>query len=278
MSAADLYAAPVTPTTLAVAASPALSPRSVSVRDGSSPSSSSGNPWCMAYSPYTNTGTCKSASDVATDIADIASKGFSCVRLYSTDCSGLQNVGNACKQHNLKLLAGVYISETGISGAQEQVQDLISWGQWDLVEMIVLGNEAIFNEFCSASDLASFITASKQKFKSAGYSGPCTTTEPLNVLQENTNQLCGVIDVVAANLQAFFNAQVTAAGAGDFVASQLKLVGECCPGKTAYNLETGWPNAGDANGAAIPGVQEQQQAIAAIRKTSGANSTFFSYV
>ncbi|KAI9818967.1 MAG: hypothetical protein M1832_004135 [Thelocarpon impressellum] len=237
-----------------------------------------GDQWCMTYSPYTPSGGCKGAGEVAGDIAEIAGKGFKSIRLYSTDCSGLQNVGNACEQHGLKLVAGVFISETGMQGAAKQVEELIEWGRWSLVEMVVLGNEALFNKRCSAAELAAFISATKEKLRKKGYFGPSTTTEPLNVLQEHKGALCGALDVVAANVHPFFNAQISAAEAGDFAAKQLKAVADCCPGLTAYNLETGWPSGGQANGKAVPGAEQQRQAIEAIRAAVGGKSAFFSYI
>ncbi|KAI9835747.1 MAG: hypothetical protein M1819_001925 [Sarea resinae] len=240
--------------------------------------SANGNLWAMAYSPYTSSGGCKDSGAVASDIAAIAGKGFKAVRIYSTDCSGLENVGNAAKANGMKIILGIFISSSGISGAESQVTDILNWAQWDLVEMIVIGNEAIFNGYCSGSDLANFISSCKSKFSGAGYTGPCTTTEPLNTLQENTGSLCGVIDVVASNLHPFFNSGIAADMAGAFVAAQLKLVEVACPGKDAYNLETGWPSSGSgSNGQAIPGTSEQSTAIQQITQAAGSKSVMFSW-
>ena len=46
----------------------------------------------------------------------------------------------------------------------------------------------------------------------------------------------------------------------------------------AYNLETGWPHTGSANGVAVPGQAEQQEAIMAIKDAAGGKSVFFSFV
>lgn len=231
----------------------------------------------MTYSPYTSSGACKDAGSVSTDIAAIKAKGFTSVRIYSTDCNGLENVGNAAKANGLKIVLGVFISNTGISGAEPQVEAICSWAQWDLVELIVIGNEAVFNGYCSAGDLSGFISSAKGKFKGAGYSGPCTTTEPLDIWQSQGSALCGSIDCVGGNVHAFFNPSVSADQAGSFIAGQLGLLGQVCPGKTAYNLETGWPHAGQANGAAIPGPAEQATAIKAIQESAGGKCAFFSF-
>lgn len=233
----------------------------------------------MTYSPYTSSGGCKSASAVSADISSIASKGFSSVRLYSTDCSGLQNIGTATAAHGLKLVLGVFISETGISAAESQIGEITSWanGRYDNVEMVVIGNEAVFNGYCTASALAGFLASAKTTLKAAGYSGPVTTTEPLNILQEHATTLCPAMDVASANIHPFFNADVSASNAGSFVAKELSVLETVCPGKEAYNLETGWPTQGLDNGAACPGYAQQKEAIEGIKAATGGKSVFFSF-
>ncbi|KAL8865752.1 MAG: hypothetical protein Q9174_006716, partial [Haloplaca sp. 1 TL-2023] len=237
------------------------------------PINSSGSQWSMTYSPYTSDGGCKPSSDVAGDIAMIAKKGFSSIRLYSTDCSGLSSVATAALSHNMNIILGVYISDTGISAARPQIAEVVQWanknGHFKGVEMIVIGNEAVFNKFCSAAELASFVAEAKTAFSAAGYTGPVTTTETVETLKQNKETLCPVCDVAAANIHPFFNGKVTADGAGEFVAEQLELLATICPGKEVFNLETGWPTKGSANGAAIPGQWEQSVAVEGIKRAAG---------
>lgn len=217
---------------------------------------------------------------MAIDIALIAAKGFTSIRLYSTDCSGLNHVGAAVKSHGLKLVLGIYVSDSGIAEAETQIDDIITWtdGDWAHVEMIVVGNEALFNEYCTPPALVDFIKRAKSAFSRAGYSGPITTTEPISILKEHAADLCPILDVVAANIHPFFNSDVTADSAGDFVAKELQNLQAICPGLVSYNLETGWPSAGNPNGAAVPGIKEQQAAILSIEKAAASNSVFFSFV
>lgn len=231
----------------------------------------------MTYSPYTAGGSCKEAGAVSADISSIKSAGFTTVRLYSTDCSGLQNVGNACKEHGLKLVLGVFIDSKGIDAARPQVTDIISWGQWQMVELIVIGNEALFNKYCDAGALAGFIADSKAQFQAAGYGGPCTTTETINIWQQSGSSLCGVIDVLGANVHPFFNAEVSPDQAGSFTAGQIEILSKICPGKEVYNLESGWPHSGQANGKATTGIEAQSTAIKSIMENVGAKTVFFSF-
>ncbi|KAL3424848.1 beta-glucosidase btgE [Phlyctema vagabunda] len=244
---------------------------------GSGTIGNTGNQWAIVYTPYTSDGQCTSEAQVYIDVALIALKGFKTLRTYSTDCSTLEHVGSAAKISGIKMILGVFISSTGLSAAQEQITEIVSWGQWEQVELISVGNEAVFNGYCSASELAGFISSAASAFKSAGYTGLITTAETLDVWQANAGVLCDVVDVVACNIHPFFNAAVDAAGAGAFVASQLDLVDNLCAGKTGINLETGWPSKGSCNGLACPGTSEQKTALASIKAAVGGKSCILSF-
>jgi len=144
--------------------------------------------------------------------------------------------------------------------------------------MIVIGNEAVFNHYASMSELASFISSAKSTFQSAGFTGHVTTTEPMNIIQEEGSILCAIVDVLSANIHPFFNPETTASEAGQFVANQLKDLEKVCPGLSTYNLETGWPHSGNANGAAVPGSSQQEEAIKSIQESAGGKSVFFSFI
>jgi len=215
---------------------------------------------------------------VSSDISGIKALGFTSVRIYSTECNNLEYVANAAASNGLKLILGVFIDSTEYQQSQSQIDDIVGWAKWELVEMIVVGNEAIYNNYLNASRLVNWVAGAKEAFKNAGYTGPVTTTDTLAVLQQFGSQFCGTVDVVAANLYAYYNPQTTAEQAGTFIQSELSILESICPGKPAYVLETGWPHAGSANGAAIPGVQEQITALTAIEATVGSKVVFFEYL
>ncbi|KAF9633389.1 Glycoside hydrolase subgroup catalytic core [Lasiodiplodia theobromae] len=244
-----------------------------------------GNQWAMTYTPYSSDGSCRDASGVLSDLKDIKSKGFTTIRLYATDCNGLKTVGDACEEVGLRMIIGIFVKETGLSGSDvsEQVTDIIEWGtsgKWSLVDLVVVGNEAVFNGYCTASELASFISSFKSKITSAGLSlTKITTTETLNILQgSDFSALCDVIDVIGVNVQPYFNSECTADKAGDFVVSQMELAKKACPNiPDVLNLESGWPHQGSANGAASASGDEQATAIKSIIEKAGTNSVIFSY-
>lgn len=231
----------------------------------------------MTYSPYTNAGGCKDAGTIARDVAAMAAKGFTSVRVYSTDCKTLEYVGAAARASNMKIILGVFISESGINGARPQVDAIVRWAQWDLVELIVVGNEAVFSGRCSPAELASFIGESKRAFVAAGYKGAVTTTDELSVWQSSGKHWCDVIDIVSANLYAFFNPNTRAEEAGTFIQAQINDLSKICPGKDVYVMESGWPSAGKCNGVACPSPQNQAVAIKGISSAVGAKVVFFSY-
>jgi exo-beta-1,3-glucanase (GH17 family) len=246
---------------------------------GEGPFHYNGDKWGITYTPYTKTGQCKTADEVDADLAKIKSYGFTTIRLYATDCSGLENVATGSKKHGLDIILGVFIDKTGVQASWDQVDAIGAWGQskgWDNVVLVVVGNEAVFNGYVSGPELATYITQVKSFLAGKGYGGWVTTTEPVNIIQANKDCLAPVVDVAGANIQPYFTSSVSASGAGDFVLGQLALV-EAALGKTAYNLECGWPSQGKANGAAVPSKEDQKTAILDIIAKAGKKTVVFSY-
>jgi exo-beta-1,3-glucanase (GH17 family) len=243
--------------------------------------SPNGNKWAFCYTPFADNGDCKTAEAVASDIADIKAKGFTTVRLYATDCDGPQNVGGAAAKHGMKMILGIYVDETGIGkNTDAQVATLTKWGsdKWDLVEMVVAGNEAMFYGYTTAEGLAGFVNDVRSKFRAAGYQGPVGTSEVPGTFTTYADVLCPAVDYAAANIHPFFNAEVAAKDAGDFVATQLDNIAKACGyKKDAYNLESGWPSLGSTNGLAIPSVEDQKTAVASIMEKAGNKTAMFSW-
>lgn len=245
------------------------------------PNLGGGKRWAMTYTPFREDGTCKTAAEVDSDVAAIASAGFSTLRVYSTDCDTLPNVGAACRTYGLRLIVGIFIGapgcENGNPTVASQLDALKNWDGWDLVDLCVVGNEALFNGFCSVQQLTDLIQRTKTELANVGYTGPYTTTDVVSAWENNdVSGLCSVIDVVACNAHAYFNSATRPADAGKFVAGQLSIVERIC-NKPGYILETGWPTAGKCYGVACPGVNEQAEAIHSIEDEVGSKAVFFSF-
>lgn len=255
---------------------------------GSSSSSSSGTlggngktPWSLTYTPYNPTsGECQTADAVAADVAAIAAAGFTSLRVYSTDCDTLPNVGAAASTYGLKMIVGIYIGEAGCNNASPDVEEQISafqaWARWDLVELFSVANEALNNGYCTAQELADLISHVKSALPD--YTGPYTTTDVVSAWQQDdvASLICDAVDYPSANVHSYFTSTVSPADAGEFVKGQLEIVEAVCGGKTGYILESGYPTAGSTIGLNIPSVANQAIAIASILDTIGDRVVLFS--
>ncbi|KAI3397884.1 hypothetical protein diail_10285 [Diaporthe ilicicola] len=266
---------------------PVASPASSSSSSAAASSTSTGSLggggglWAMTYTPYdSDSGECKTSDVIDADVSSIANAGFKTLRVYSTDCDTLPNVGAAVKKYGLKMIVGIFISEYGCANGTPDVDTQISalkeWGQWDIVELMAVGNEALYNGYCTAQQLVDLISHVKGELTE--YTGPYTTTDIVGAWQEEEVQalVCDAIDVVAANVHSYFNADVLPIDAGDFVKGQIEIVEKACGGKTGYVLECGYPTQGNANGVNIPSVLNQQTAITSIKAAMGDKVVFFS--
>lgn len=236
----------------------------------------------MTYTPYdSDNGDCKTADVVDADVASIADAGFTVLRVYSTDCDTLTSVGPAAAKYGVKLITGIFISEVGCANGSPDVDDQISalkeWGQWDLVELMTVGNEALYDGYCTAQELVDLISHVKSEL--SDYTGPYTTTDIVAAWQETEVQelVCDAVDVVAANVHSYFSADTAPIDAGDFVKGQIEIVEQACGGsKKGYVLECGYPTAGATNGLNIPSVANQKIAITSIQEAIGDRVVFFS--
>lgn len=277
-SAAPSSAAPVASSAASSVASSSVAPSATSSitlgGDGKSP-------WSLTYTPYNaKTGECQTAEAVAADVAAIAAAGFTSLRVYSTDCDTLPNVGAAADEHGLKMIVGIYIGSAGCTNAspdvEEQISEFKAWARWDLVEMFSVANEAINNGYCTVQELTALITHVKSELPD--YTGPWTTTDVVSSWQqEGIDALCSVVDHPSANAHSYFTSTVSPEDAGDFVLSQIAIVEQACGGsKTAYILESGYPTAGSTIGLNVPSFANQAIAIQSILEKAGERVVLFS--
>ncbi|KAK9364567.1 glycoside hydrolase superfamily [Lipomyces kononenkoae] len=242
-------------------------------------------PWAITYAPYTVEGVCKTAEQVASDVRKIALKGFRAIRLYSTDCDSLTTIGGAAAAEGIKLILGISINkESGLTGSLEQVDAILDWprNSWDVVDMVVVGNEAVFNGFVTAAELAAFLEQTRKTLRESGYVGPITTAETPTVIDKHHDVLCPAIDAVGVNVQPFFDASVKPQNAGNFVRKQIAIAEAACNFEVpVVILEAGWPSAAsEVNGLAVAGRVEQELAIRSIRDATDArgNVVYFTFV
>ncbi|KAM3548472.1 hypothetical protein MY1884_009166 [Beauveria asiatica] len=236
----------------------------------------------ITYGPYdSNSGACKSASQVKKDIEAIKKAGFTFVRIYGTDCDTPVNVVPACVKQGLQVIAGIFVKpgqqcSINTPEVKKQVDDLIAMNNWAAIRMLVVGNESIMNGICTAETLAQLLEDVKSR---SAFKGPYTGAETLNIWQKDDVKaiMCDLVDVVGSNIHAGFNPDVEASDAGKFVKEQMDLLEHICH-KSVINLETGWSNEGPCNGKACPSPENQKTAIASIKKEcKEKNVVLFSY-
>ena len=249
-----------------------------------------GDKWSMTYTPYAENGDCKTAEAVAADIKEIAQFGFTTIRSYSTDCGVFENVVPACQEHGLKIIYGIYLEAGGKAGkgafsdhANQQLKAITDNAPKDSVAMVIVGNEAMFNNYVTPEELASYIDYVRNEFRACGFpsSIAITTTEPVGTWEEKGAALCSHIDVFCAQVHPFFTGSVTAADAGTFALQQLEQAAKVCPDAAkngTFITETGWPSAGHANVMAIPGKAEQKIAIESILEKVGSKACLLGLV
>lgn len=220
----------------------------------------------ITYSPYNADNSCKSATQVATDLQMI--RGYSLIRLYGTDCDQIANVLAAIQGKGISLFLGIF----DISKLQDECQTIIDAvsGDWGSINAVSVGNELVNQGKASVGQVTAAIGQVRDTLKGAGYSGPVVTVDTMVAMKANP-ELCHASDFCAINCHAFFDGNVVADAAGDFVKQWADMVSEAANGKNVIVTESGWPSQGEANNKAIASKENQGAAIDSIRLKMGKN-------
>ena len=245
-----------------------------------------GDKWAITYTPYAKDGQCKTSADIQNDIKKISELGFTTIRSYSTDCGVFEYVVPACQQYKLKIIYGIFLEGNGkgtfSQHANDQLEAIKKSAPKDSVAMVIVGNECMFKGQCQPAELASYIDYVRKELQDCGFPKDVavTTTEPVGTWEEKGAALCDHIDVFTVQVHPYFTKSVSADQAGDFAAQQLEQAAKVCPkaaAKGKYITEIGWPSAGNPNGDAKPGAEEQKAALKSIMKKVGYQSCLFSF-
>lgn len=263
----SLIASSVTPS--AASATPASSTSSTSV--SSSSSSFSADVKGITYSPYTDAGGCKTKEQIASEFEALT--GYEIIRLYGVDCSQVEYV-LAAMSSSQKLFAGIY-DMTRISDDVVTLAAAVEAANgWDQVYTVSIGNELVNSGDATASQVKEYVAEGRLALTNAGYTGPVVSVDTFIAIYENTD-LCDISDYVAANAHAYFDGGYAAADAGIWVYNQYTGLQNTCSGKEVFIVESGWPTAGDTNGAAIAGTSEQAAALSNIADKVGDHVLYF---
>ncbi len=243
---------------------------SASAPSGGSGAGAGASGYAISYAPYDSTGACKTADQINSDFG--AFSGYSMVRIYGTDCEQVPGVLKAAASKGMKVFAGVY--DIASVGPETQILIDAAKSNWDIIDTISIGNEVV-NNGGSASDVVNAVKTARSMLQSAGYNGKIVTVDTFTAIIDNP-ELCEVSDFAAANCHAFFNADITADGAGKYVAEEAQRVKKACGGKDVMITESGWPSAGDPNGSAVPSPANQKAAVDSLRSAFSSNIVLFS--
>lgn len=226
----------------------------------------------ITYSPYTASGACKSLSEVQSDVAQLSEYGI--IRLYGVDCDQVENVLQA-KADGQQLFLGIYFVDQITAGISQMASAIESYGSWDDVYTVSIGNELVNSGAATVSQVASYVSAGRSALTAAGYSGPVVSVDT-HIATINNPGLCAISDYVAINAHAYFDYNTEASGAGDWLLLQIQRVWSACGGdKTVLVTETGWPHQGDTYGKAIASPEAHSTAISSIKATCGSSAILF---
>ncbi|CAI5758971.1 unnamed protein product [Candida verbasci] len=229
----------------------------------------------ITYSPYTKSDGCKTASEVASDIAKLSS--YEVIRLYGTDCSGIENVLSSMHSGQ-KLFLGVWNAATPTNELSDIVKAINNSNQgWDVVHTIAIGNERVNAGVYTAAQMKTYVDQSRQYLKQNApqYTGPIVTVDTLVAYLANPS-LCEMSDYLAVNSHPYWDGGVQPSNSGPWLQQQISSLQNVCGSqKEVLITETGWPTQGQAYGQCVPSVPNQVSAVASINKSIGAKTIMF---
>lgn len=231
------------------------------------------------------------AEHIAADLEAISAAGFRFIRTFGLD-NGLKQIVPIAHRRfpKLRFFVGVYVC--GINhddpsdphSTRSQMNEAVRLANaYDSVEAIVVGNECLAGEpqACrqpvSVEQLIEDIETVRR-----GLAGPArarvqvtTAMSMLAAVKHHETQgrrLAAHGDAVMVNIYPFFD-KVAAADAPSSFAGALQHVNRLYApsGKPLIVGETGWPSAGPANGAALPGLEQQANYIRAVSRYARAS-------
>ena len=226
----------------------------------------------ITYSPYSDSGSCKSASDIASELSTLS--GYDIIRLYGVDCDQVSAVLQA-KSSNQKLFLGIYYVnaiEDGVSAIKDAIN---AHGSWDDVYAVSIGNELVNMGEATVSQVGSYVEKGRSALSSAGYNGPVVSVDTFIAVINNPG-LCEHSDFMAVNAHAYFDYNTAAEDSGKWVMEQIERVWGACQGnKNVMITESGWPSQGQTLGKAVASKENQKSAIESIKSVCGNSVILF---
>lgn len=228
------------------------------------PTSGGSNLHGVTYSPYKGSGGCKTKQEVDNDFALFA-KDHGIIRLYGVDCDQVATAYAAAKKYGNKLFLGIFdISDQALTQAISTIAADLK-NDWSIVDTVSVGNELVNNGQVTPAQSLSALDKARTTLRAAGYKGPVVIVDTFVAVLDHP-ELCEKSDYCAVNVHPFFDGNVPASEAGKFVTSTVSNIRrKLSTDKRIVVTETGWPWQGEANRAAVPGVDQQSKAMSSIK-------------
>ncbi|KAJ2921400.1 hypothetical protein H1R20_g15695, partial [Candolleomyces eurysporus] len=218
---------------------------------------------------------CRTQAEWNSLASNARANGFQSIRIVGLDCNALDLASSAAAANGLTVMAGIWFSGT-VAANLVQINNEVqvfraAHGKWGAgrYKALTIGNEAAD----SAANVAAKVDDVRGYLRSIGINTPVATVHHWVAIRDNPGNLCRG-DFVGANAHAFFDGNVAANAAGDFVfGTVVPALRSACPGKSIIITESGWPSRGATNGRAVPSVANERAALinlncAASRDTS----------
>jgi exo-beta-1,3-glucanase (GH17 family) len=225
---------------------------------------------CVSYSPFD-----KDQSPLAQPFAlrparidaDLAllSRYFSCIRTYSQE--GAELLPDIAARHGLKLLLGAWIGPDEANNRQEIEKLIYAANQYpELVQAVVVGNEALLRREISGARLAALFAEVKSRI-----SQPVTYADVWEFWRKHP-EVAPAVDFITIHLLPYWEDEPMGIDrALAHVAGIREQFGREFAPKDILIGETGWPSAGRARETAQPSRLNQARFIRGFVEQAEAN-------
>lgn len=205
---------------------------------------------CASYSPFDKDQSplvpfVIRAERVDADLALLA-RYFTCVRTYSM--TGLDDVPALARKHGLTLMLGAWVSGDE-KATRLEIEQLVATANRfpDVVQSVVVGNEALLRKDISGERLAKLITEVKGRVQQ-----PVTYADVWEFWHKHP-QVAPAVDFITIHLLPYWEDKPTGIEeAIEHVADIREEFGREFAPKDIFIGETGWPSAGRQRETAVP--------------------------
>lgn len=207
-----------------------------------------------------------SQNNITKDIA-VLSQLTPLIRLYGTDCNVTSMVLESLSLLNLdstsmKLMPGVWLDANTTTNTRQLSQlystlSSLSTSQKAQIAGVMVGNEVLFAEYLTLTELTNILTTVRQNLTSIGYSSLPIGTAELG--SQWSTELISSVDVIGSNVHPFFaGVNSTAAATWTYDYWQTNDVSLSTSNTSKINViaETGWPTSGGYYEGSTAGVKE----------------------